>query len=107
MSEIVTTTGRRMTVRLQEAIDNLTGSSRSAAIRGFAEMDPHSRLGPLYAALSFELQLCAFREDDTLRGMSADLRARDEGDDPPWPQATGPMAYLDDGNIIDPPANLP
>jgi hypothetical protein len=92
MTEIVTTTGRRMSIRLQQAIDGL--ADRGLCIRALEQMGQQGgRLSNVYAALALELRLSDLRELETLRQMAvAEAAAVPE---PPLPEATGPAVYID------------
>lgn len=73
MSEVVTTAGRRMSLALARALDDVTGSERRAAIVAFtaAAGTVSGRRGALYLALAMELRLCEVREHGTLRELGA------------------------------------
>jgi hypothetical protein len=102
MSAVLTTTGRPMTRRLQEALDDLTGADRAAVAQAFRESDTPV-LGPLYRALSLELRLCDLRESDLLLQHDRELQAdRDALPEPPLPPASGPVLF----GVIEPDGSL-
>ncbi len=102
MSDVVTTTGRRMTRRLQDALDDLTGVDRAAVREAFAE-SVTPILGPLHRALSLELTLCDLRESDLLLQHSRELQAdRDAIPEPPLPAASGPVVF----GVVEPDGTL-
>ncbi len=102
MSEILTTTGRRMTRALQSALDDLTGADRAAVAQAFRESDTPV-LGPLYRALAQELRLCDLRESDLLLQHSRELQTdRDAIPEPPYPPASGPALL----GVVEPDGSL-
>ncbi len=107
---------RRMTPALQEALDNITGSRRKVMIAVYAQTDPTSPTFALNQAIVRELELSQLLEGEVVRRMDADVHPHTDDNsgsplkdgEPPWPQATGGDAYLDDdGDPTDPPGNLP
>lgn len=91
MSDIITTTGRKMTTALQDAIDGLP--DRELAIRAFTHREQQGdAMGRLYAALALELRLAALRDQDTFTRLEQERF--DDIPEPPLPQATGqPMTF--------------
>jgi hypothetical protein len=72
--DVVTTTGRRMTRALEEALDDITGIDRRHAIEAMRGSDSPA-LGRVYRALAIELMLVDLRERDLFHRMTADRRA--------------------------------
>jgi len=102
MSEVLTTTGRRMTRALQSALDDLTGADRAAVAQAFRESDTPI-LGPLHRALARELRLCDLRDADLLLQHSRELQAdRDAIPEPPLPPASGPVLF----GVVEPDGSL-
>jgi len=102
MSDVVTPTGRPMTGRLQEALDDLTGVDRAAVREAFAE-SATPILGPLYRALSLELRLCDLREADLFHRLAVEDQAdRDAVPEPPFPTASGPAVF----GVVEPDGTL-
>lgn len=96
MSDIVTTTGRRMSRALQDAIDNQPDRRVAAEVFSeLAEASTTTTLRPLYAALALELRLAELREQDVLHRLAVD--AAEGPDDPrhPIPPASGPAMVCD------------
>lgn len=91
MTDIVTTTGRRMTMALQRAIDD--DPDRRFLAQALRELAPTSPvLGKLLAALATEMDLAQVREDHALQRLAADVAVQDERS---WPQATGSAWFPD------------
>jgi hypothetical protein len=93
MSEIVTTTGCRMSRVLQDSIDNMPATTRQAVIAAYTEPSD-SELALLRRAIVLELQLAELRDADMFSHLGADLRA-DIPDGPPFPPQTGKPAWYD------------
>jgi len=92
MHEIVTTTGRKMTASLQDAIDGLP--NRELVIKAFSERgEKGGAMGDLYAALALEVRLAALRDEDYFRRLAQERQ--DEMPEPPLPEATGPAVCMD------------
>ena len=106
MSDTVITTGRPMTTRLQEAIDNVGAADRERLIRVLSDPDPGSVTGPIMRGIAIELRLAQLREQAVLTGLAADLAAPDPTD-PPYPTRPPMHLWMDgNGNIVDPPDGL-
>jgi hypothetical protein len=102
MSDVVTTTGRPMTRRLQDALDDLTGLDRAAVRQAFTE-SATPVLAPVYQALAVELRLCDLRDADLLLQHSRELQAdRDALPEPPYPPASGPAVF----GVVEPDGTL-
>ncbi len=100
-----TTTGRRMTGQLQEALDNVTGRDRALMVAALQTSE--GRTGPLLRALALELNLAGLREHEAITAAEADLAVVD---DRPWPQPPdGPAMWFDPatGNVSPTPPDGP
>ena len=91
---LFTTTGRRMTRALQDALDGL-GESRRIVAEAFDRVaDSGSPLGPVYRAMALELRLAEMAERDTLDRLTTEHH--DGLPDGALPEASGPAWWPDD-----------
>lgn len=86
MSEMFTTTGRRMTGQLERALDNVAARDRALMARALRTQE--GRTGPLLRALALELELACLREYEAITAAEADLAASDEPERPFPPSPT-------------------
>ena len=91
MTEMFTTTGRRMTGKLEWALDNV--GARDRALIAAAFMTQEGRTGPLLRALALELQLSGLREYGAIAAAEADL-AGPASEERPYPPSPTPGLEL-------------
>lgn len=84
MNDIIRTTGRPMSLRLQRALGDLTGDDRRHAVTVLAASDSPI-LGAVHRAIALELQLASMVEQDVLDHLARDTAA--DVTDPPLPTA--------------------
>lgn len=91
MTAPFTTTGRKMSRRLQSALDDIDKPAQTAAVLeegAAAHEGEQPDFGKLMRAIAFELRLRVVAEAATLHDLEADLR-NGQPDGPPLPQAEG------------------